>query len=436
MRRLPCCCCAAAARPLAQAASRPTTCRTSAARPPHALIARATNTGSACRSCAACATRARSSKTRRSPSTCRRSARASSPRPPATAQRFQFFVVRDDTINAFALPGGFIGVNYGLVLATRNESELAGVLAHEIAHVTQRHIARTRARAGPAEHRARWPRSSPRSWSARRPASQRRRCMGGDRHGAGRGHAAADQLHARQRERGRSRRHRLPRRRGLRSLRHAGLLRDHGPAHRAQRRPQCNAGNPAVASGHHQPHRRIARARRAVQGPAARRRRASSYALMRERLRVLVDARRKTTCGATTPSAATTRTRPCGERYGEALASYQAGNSRAALDTLTEPGARVPAGAHAAVHARPGADGRRAPPTRRSPPSSARWRCLRATCRSPCATPKRCSRPARPRPRTPCCWTCSTTWRRRRSRSASRRWRRAAPATRPTRPTT
>src|SRR5690242_12213182 len=59
-----------------------------------------------------------------------------------SAQRFTFFFVRDDTINAFALPGGFIGVNYGLVLATRNESQLAGVLAHEIAHVTQRHIAR------------------------------------------------------------------------------------------------------------------------------------------------------------------------------------------------------------------------------------------------------------------------------------------------------
>jgi predicted Zn-dependent protease len=57
--------------------------------------------------------------------------------------RFQFFVVKDPTINAFALPGGFIGVNSGLVLATANESELAGVLAHEIAHVTQRHIART-----------------------------------------------------------------------------------------------------------------------------------------------------------------------------------------------------------------------------------------------------------------------------------------------------
>ena len=58
-------------------------------------------------------------------------------------QRFQFFVVRDPTINAFALPGGFVGVNQGLVTATANEAQLASVLAHEIAHVTQRHIARS-----------------------------------------------------------------------------------------------------------------------------------------------------------------------------------------------------------------------------------------------------------------------------------------------------
>jgi predicted Zn-dependent protease len=58
-------------------------------------------------------------------------------------QRFQFFVVRDPRINAFALPGGFIGVNHGLVIATANEAQLASVLAHEIAHVTQRHIARS-----------------------------------------------------------------------------------------------------------------------------------------------------------------------------------------------------------------------------------------------------------------------------------------------------
>jgi predicted Zn-dependent protease len=57
-------------------------------------------------------------------------------------RRFNFFVIRDNAINAFALPGGYVGVHSGLLLETRNESELAGVLAHEVAHVTQRHIAR------------------------------------------------------------------------------------------------------------------------------------------------------------------------------------------------------------------------------------------------------------------------------------------------------
>lgn len=55
---------------------------------------------------------------------------------------FSFFVMDDPSINAFALPGGYIGVHTGLLNATRNENELAGVLAHEVAHVTQRHIAR------------------------------------------------------------------------------------------------------------------------------------------------------------------------------------------------------------------------------------------------------------------------------------------------------
>lgn len=54
-----------------------------------------------------------------------------------------FMAIADDRINAFALPGGFIGVNAGLLLAASNESELAGVLGHELAHVTQRHIARS-----------------------------------------------------------------------------------------------------------------------------------------------------------------------------------------------------------------------------------------------------------------------------------------------------
>ncbi len=56
---------------------------------------------------------------------------------------FYFFVVMDPNINAFAGPGGYIGVNSGLILLTEAESELASVMAHEIAHVTQRHLYRS-----------------------------------------------------------------------------------------------------------------------------------------------------------------------------------------------------------------------------------------------------------------------------------------------------
>jgi predicted Zn-dependent protease len=55
---------------------------------------------------------------------------------------YSFFPINDNSINAFAMPGGFIGVHTGLLLAAQSESELAGVLAHEVSHVTQRHIAR------------------------------------------------------------------------------------------------------------------------------------------------------------------------------------------------------------------------------------------------------------------------------------------------------
>ena len=57
-------------------------------------------------------------------------------------QDFEFFALRDATLNAFAMPGGYIGVHTALIMAAQSESELAGVLAHEISHVTQRHLAR------------------------------------------------------------------------------------------------------------------------------------------------------------------------------------------------------------------------------------------------------------------------------------------------------
>ena len=56
--------------------------------------------------------------------------------------QIEVFGVRNPELNAFAMPGGFIGVHTGLIVSSGNESEVAGVVAHEIAHVTQRHIAR------------------------------------------------------------------------------------------------------------------------------------------------------------------------------------------------------------------------------------------------------------------------------------------------------
>ena len=57
-------------------------------------------------------------------------------------RHFQYFVIKDPSINAFAIPGGFVFINEGLILVTTSESELASVMAHETAHVTQHHIAR------------------------------------------------------------------------------------------------------------------------------------------------------------------------------------------------------------------------------------------------------------------------------------------------------
>lgn len=55
---------------------------------------------------------------------------------------WQVLMGRDRSINAFALPGGYLGVHSGLVAVTASPAELASVLAHELSHVTQRHIAR------------------------------------------------------------------------------------------------------------------------------------------------------------------------------------------------------------------------------------------------------------------------------------------------------
>jgi len=57
-------------------------------------------------------------------------------------REFNFFIINDPQINAFAIPGGYVGVNTGLVLAMQYEEQLAAVVAHEVAHVTQRHHAR------------------------------------------------------------------------------------------------------------------------------------------------------------------------------------------------------------------------------------------------------------------------------------------------------
>lgn len=60
---------------------------------------------------------------------------------------FTIKVVEDDTINAFALPGGYFYVNTGLIMAAENEAELAGVMAHEIAHVAARHATKNATKA-------------------------------------------------------------------------------------------------------------------------------------------------------------------------------------------------------------------------------------------------------------------------------------------------
>ena len=56
---------------------------------------------------------------------------------------YEPFLVRDRSVNAFALPGGFVGIHLGLMALTAAPDELASVLAHELSHITRRHIARS-----------------------------------------------------------------------------------------------------------------------------------------------------------------------------------------------------------------------------------------------------------------------------------------------------
>ena len=71
-------------------------------------------------------------------------ARARGELPPELDERFawELFLIRDRSINAFALPGGYFGVHLGLISAVGSPDEMAAVLAHEMSHVTQRHISR------------------------------------------------------------------------------------------------------------------------------------------------------------------------------------------------------------------------------------------------------------------------------------------------------
>lgn len=76
------------------------------------------------------------------------SARARGDVPPELAERmaWELMISRERTVNAFALPGGYLGVNLGLLAVTDRPEEVASVLAHELSHVSQRHIARLMSR--------------------------------------------------------------------------------------------------------------------------------------------------------------------------------------------------------------------------------------------------------------------------------------------------
>ena len=256
-----------------------------------------------------------------------------------SGQKFQFFFVRDNSINAFALPGGFIGVNYGLVLATRNEAQLAGVLAHEIAHVTQRHIAR-RVRS-----------------QGRQSIATIATILAGILIGAATGSSdatmatvTAAQGAAMQQQINFTRANETEADRvGMSFLAAAGFDPYGMPdffetmGRRTSLAATSRNALPEILQSHPVTTNRIAesRSRAALFKDVKQTPETVSYALTRERLRVL----------ATPPEDNVRRyyaerrdqqDQTAGEKYGEALASYQAGNALASLDTLTELARQYP----------------------------------------------------------------------------------------------
>jgi predicted Zn-dependent protease len=251
-----------------------------------------------------------------------------------TGQRFSFFFVREDTINAFALPGGFIGVNYGLMLATRNEAQLAGVLAHEIAHVTQRHIARR-------------VRSQTRASIATTVAILASILLGaatGSSDAALGGISMAQGAAMQQQINFTRSNENEADRVGMAFLASAGFDPYGMPDffETMGRRTALTASSsrnvlPEILQSHPVTTNRIAESRsRAAQFKDLKQTAESvSYSLTRERLRVLTTSAEDNVRRYYSERRAQ-QDQTVGERYGEALANYQAGNSRASLDTLTE----------------------------------------------------------------------------------------------------
>jgi predicted Zn-dependent protease len=252
-------------------------------------------------------------------------------------RRFNFFVMKDPAINAFALPGGFIGVHAGLLLETASESELAGVLAHEVAHVTQRHIARS------IQNQSRASLVS----TAAMLAAILIGAAGGGGSNATMGAISAAQSLAVQNQINFTRENEYEADRvGIGILAQAGFDPLGMPAFfdTMRRRTQLGPNQmPELLRTHPVTSARIAESKgRAAQYPAVQSHDSVSYALMKERLRVLStpagqDARDYYASVITNEPDAS-----LAQVYGRALAEIQAGDAAAAIPTLQRLRAEQP----------------------------------------------------------------------------------------------